>query len=71
MVSIHAMTPPRMPYTPSKGCQSYEHKRAAAIVGGRDAGVTFAELARRYGVTSQRIQQIHAQAIRRAVSQLR
>jgi hypothetical protein len=60
-------TPPRMTYTPPKGRQPYQHKRAAAIVRGRQAGITFAELARRYGVTSQRIQQIHAQAIQRLV----
>lgn len=54
-----------MPYAPSKGHAPYQYRRAVAILQARQAGVTFAELALRYGVTSQRIQQIHAQATRR------
>jgi Mor family transcriptional regulator len=51
-----------IPPEPRSICQ---HARAAAIVRGRLSGLTFGDLARRYGVTPERVRQIHFATIRR------
>jgi hypothetical protein len=45
----------------------YQHKRAAAIVRERLSGLTFAEMARRHGITTERVRQIYIKAINRRI----
>jgi len=65
------MTKPVLPVEPSqRGSRPYQLARALDILQGWRDDVTFAALARRHGVTTQRIQQIHAQALRRGYDEI-
>jgi len=52
---------------PLEAPKPYQHKRAAAIVRERLSGLTFAEMARRHGITTERARQIYIKAINRRV----
>jgi len=52
---------------PLEAPKPYQHKRAAAIVRERLSGLTFAEMARRHGITTERVRQIYIKAIHRRV----
>jgi len=65
------MTKPVLPIAPSpRESRPYQLARALDILQGRRDDVTFAELTTRHGVTTQRIQQIHAQALRRGYDEI-